>query len=160
MTFSESFVLVLLDKGEFGLKLSNRAFRIVQAFVLNVELRSEVQTIFFDTVLWKKSQFREGLCFSALRDWGLIVFDYCLWARTDSYITCLVELEDEKSSFLMWTCGRTACTENNFSCRAIEACMFSNVVYIHGHEIFIFCWVLRSRTVFSEVNLGRNNLFS
>ena len=54
MTFSESFVLVLRDKGEFDLKLSNRVFRIAQAFVSNIELRSEVQTIFFDTtILWK-----------------------------------------------------------------------------------------------------------
>ena len=152
MTFSESFVLVLRNKGEFDSKLSNRVFRIAQAFVSNVELRSEVQTIFFDTVV---CQFRKG--FSALWDWGLIVFDYCLWARTDSYITCLVELEYAKSSFSMWICGRTTCTENQFSCRAIEACMYSNVVYVHGHEIF--CQVLRSKTVFSEVNSGRNNRF-
>ena len=35
--------------------------------------------------------------------------------------------------------------------------MFSNVVYVHGHEIF--CRVLRTKTVFSEVNSGRNKLF-
>ena len=35
--------------------------------------------------------------------------------------------------------------------------MFSNVVYVDGNEIF--CRVLRSKTVFSEVNSGRNNLF-
>ena len=157
MTFSESFVLVLRDKVDFDLKLSNRVLRIAQAFVSNVELRSEEQTVFFDTALWKKRHFRKGLCFSALWNWGLIVFGYCLWARTDSYITCLVELEDAKSSFSMWICGRTTCTENNFSSRAIEACMFSNVVCIHGHEIF--CRVLRSKTVFSRVNSGRNNLF-
>ena len=51
MTFSESFVLVLRNKGEFDLKLSNRVFRIAQAFVSNVELKSEEQTIFFDTAL-------------------------------------------------------------------------------------------------------------
>ena len=53
MTFWESFVLVVRDKGEFDLKLSNRVFRIAQAFVSNFELRSEVQTILFDTALWK-----------------------------------------------------------------------------------------------------------
>ena len=53
MTLLESFVLVLRDKGEFDLKLSNRVFRIAQAFVPIVELRSEEQTIFFDTALWK-----------------------------------------------------------------------------------------------------------
>ena len=41
MTLSDSFVLVLRDKGEFDLKLSNRAFRIAQAFVPKVELWSE-----------------------------------------------------------------------------------------------------------------------
>ena len=51
MTFLESFVLVLRDKGEFDLKLSNRVFRIAQAFVPNVEWRSEEQTIFFDMAL-------------------------------------------------------------------------------------------------------------
>ena len=50
MTFSESF-LVLRDKGEFDLKLSNRVFRIAQPFVPIVELMSEEQTIFFDTAL-------------------------------------------------------------------------------------------------------------
>ena len=35
--------------------------------------------------------------------------------------------------------------------------MFSNVVYVDGNEIF--CLVLRSKTVFSEVKSGRNNLF-
>ena len=35
--------------------------------------------------------------------------------------------------------------------------MFSNVVYVHAHEFF--CRVLRSKTVFSQVNSGRNNLF-
>ena len=35
--------------------------------------------------------------------------------------------------------------------------MFSNVVYVDGNEIF--CRVLPSKTVFSEVNSGRNNLF-
>ena len=35
--------------------------------------------------------------------------------------------------------------------------MFSNRVYVHGHEIF--CRVLRSKTVFSEVNSGRNIFF-
>ena len=34
--------------------------------------------------------------------------------------------------------------------------MFSNVVYVDGNEIFRR--VLRSKTVFSEVNSGRNNL--
>ena len=53
MTFSESSVLVLGNKNEFDLKLWNRVFRIAQAFVSNVELRSEVQTTFLDTVLWK-----------------------------------------------------------------------------------------------------------
>ena len=53
MTFSESFALVLRDKREFDLKLSNRVFRIAQAFVPNVELRFEEQTIFFDTALWQ-----------------------------------------------------------------------------------------------------------
>ena len=53
MTFSESFVLVLREKGEFDLKLSNRVFRIAQAFVPKVELRSEEQTIFSDAALWK-----------------------------------------------------------------------------------------------------------
>ena len=52
-------------------------------------------------------------------------------------------------------CGRTTCSEKNFSCRAIEACMFSNVVYVHGHETF--CRVVRSKTVFSEMNSERNN---
>ena len=52
-TFSEKFVLLLRDKGELDIKLSNRVFRIAQAFVSNVELTSEVQTIFFHTVLWK-----------------------------------------------------------------------------------------------------------
>ena len=51
MTFSESIVLVLRDEGDFDLKLSNRVFRIAQAFVSNVELRSEEQTIFFDRAL-------------------------------------------------------------------------------------------------------------
>ena len=46
---------------------------------------------------------------------------------------------------------------NNFSCRAIEACMFPNVVYVHGLDIF--CRDLRSKTVFSQVNSGRNSLF-
>ena len=35
--------------------------------------------------------------------------------------------------------------------------MFSNVVYVDGNEIFRR--VLQSKTVFSEVNSGRNNLF-
>ena len=35
--------------------------------------------------------------------------------------------------------------------------MFSNVVYVHGNEIFRR--VLWSKTVFYEVNSGRNNLF-
>ena len=35
--------------------------------------------------------------------------------------------------------------------------MFSNVVYVDGNEIS--CRVLRSKTVFSEVNSGTNNLF-
>ena len=35
--------------------------------------------------------------------------------------------------------------------------MFSNVVYVDGNEIS--CRILRSKTVFSEVNSGRNNLF-
>ena len=69
----------------------------------------------------------------------------------------LIELEDAKSSFSIWICGRTTCTENNFSCCAIDACMFSSVVYVHGHEIF--CRVLRSKTVFSEANSGKSNLF-
>ena len=51
MTFSESFVLVLRDKGEFDLKLSNRVLRIAQAFVTYIEMRCEEQTIFFDTAL-------------------------------------------------------------------------------------------------------------
>ena len=36
--------------------------------------------------------------------------------------------------------------------------MFSNVVYVQG--LAIFCRVLRCKTVFSEVNSGRNNLFN
>ena len=140
MKFSESFVLVLSDKSEFDLKLSNRVFRIAQAFVPNFELRSEEQTIFFWHGFVKNCHFRKGLYFSALWDWGLIVFDYCLWARTDSYITCWVELEVAKSSFSMWICGRT-CTKNNFSCLAIEACMFSNVVYMAMRFFVEFCGV-------------------
>ena len=85
----------------------------------------------------KKRHSRKSLCFSALWDWRLIVSDYCLWPRRDSYFTCLVELEDAKSSFLLWIWPRTTCTENKFTCRAREACMFSNVFYVHGHEIFL-----------------------
>ena len=65
-----------------------------------------------------------------------------------------VELEDAKSSFSMWICKRTACTEENFSCLAIKACLFSNVVY--GHDI-----LTRTRgrkPAFFEVNLGWKHL--
>ena len=67
MTFSEGFVLVLRDKGEFDLKLSNKFFRIAQAFVSNVEFRSEEQTIFL-TRLCEKMSFPERLMlFSIVR---------------------------------------------------------------------------------------------
>ena len=84
MTFSENFVLVLRDKGELDIKLSNRVFRKARAFVSNVELRSEVQNDLFWQRFVEKRLFRKTLRFSAVWDWGLIVFDYCLWAHTDS----------------------------------------------------------------------------
>ena len=66
-----------------------------------------------------------------------------------------VELEDAKSSFSMWICKRTTCTEKkNFSCRAIEVCLFSNVVY--GHEILTR--TRRRKPAFFEVTLGWKHL--
>ena len=58
---------------------------------------------------------------------------------------------------MVLSCARTTCSETNFSCCAVEACMFSSVVYLHGHEVF--CRVVRKKTVFSEVISRRNNLF-
>ena len=159
MTFSENFVLFLRDKGELDIKLSNRVFRIAQAFLSNVELKSEVQTIFFPRFC-EKSFPERLMLFSIVR----LRFD-CFWLLFMSSHRLVnhkrsVELEDAKPSFLMWICGRTACSQNNFSCRAIEACMFSNVVYVHGHEIFVkFCGVkpsfpkwVREGTTFLEKN--------
>ena len=159
MTFLENFVLFLRDKDELDIKLSNRVFRIAQAFVSNVELKSEVQTIFFHRVLWKKVFSGKAYAFIVR-----LRFD-CFWLlfmsshRLVNHMSS-VELEDAKSPFLMWICGRTTCSQNNFSCRAIEACMFSYVVYVHGHEIFVkFCAVkpffpkwIREGTTFLEKN--------
>ena len=82
------------------------------------------------------------------------VFEYCLRARTDSSIKCLVELEDGKSVFLMRNCERTTCTENTFWFPAIKVGLFSNVVFVYEHflRLFndIFRQVPRSRTVFLE----------
>ena len=73
-----------------------------------------------------------------------------------SYIRCIVELENAKASFSMGFCERTTCTEDNSPCRATEAGLFSNLVYVYGHQIFRRS--LRSKTVFFEVHLGRKFL--
>ena len=72
-----------------------------------------------------------------------------------SHINCLVEFENA-ISFSTGVCGRTTCTENNSPCCATEAGLFSNVVYVDGHQIFRR--IRRSKTVFFEVILGRKFL--
>ena len=53
VTFSESFRSGFCDEGEFVLKISSRVFGIPQALASNVDLRSEVQTIFSEWYFWK-----------------------------------------------------------------------------------------------------------
>ena len=62
-----------------------------------------------------------------------------------SHINCLVEFENA-ISFSTGVCGRTTCTEKNSPCRATEAGLFSNVVYVDGHQIFRR--IRRSKTFF------------
>ena len=114
-----------------------------------------VNHLFLTRISKKTSMSERRLVFSNVR---LIFhcFRNCLWGRSHSYIKCLVVLEHAKSVFSMWLCQRT-CEEKNFSSRAKEACMFSNVVHVHEHEIF--CRVRRTITAFFEVNVVRNNLF-
>ena len=130
----------------------NGVFRIARAFVSDDELMFEVQTIFCDTALWKNVIVERLLVFSVVR----LRFNCFRILLMDSYIKCLAELEIAKSSFSTWICERITCIENNFSCRATEAFLFSNVIYIYGHEIFRR--FRSNKTVFFEVNLGRNFL--
>ena len=142
ITFSENFVLFLRDKDELDIKLSNRVFRIAQAFVSNVELKSEVQTISFHKVLWKKVISGKAYAFQHCETevWLFLIIVYELAQTRKSHV--LSWIGRCKIIFFDVNLRKKTCSQNNISCRAIEACMFSNVVYVHGHEIFVkFCEV-------------------
>ena len=155
--FRKVSILVLRDEGEFDLNLSNRVFRIAQASESNVDLRSDVQIIFL-TRFCEKTFFPERrLLFSIVRlrfncFWILFMSSYRLVHHMFSWIgKC-------KFIFSMWICRRSTCTENNFSCRAIELACFQT--WFMFMAMRFFGHVLRNKTVFSEMNWGRNNLFS
>ena len=61
--------------------------------------------------------------------------------------------KNAKTSFSKGICEKTTCTENSSPCFATEAGLFSNAVYVYGHQIFRR--MRRSKTVFFKVNLGR-----
>ena len=149
--FPKVFVKVLCDEGEFDLKLSYRVFRIAQAIASDVELRSEVQTIFFDTHLWKNVLLGKVYGFQRCRT-DVYLFSNIVNGLAQSYINCLVESENAKSSFSMGICERTTCTENNSPCRATEAGLFSNVAFVYGHQVFS---QIRTNKTFFEMNLGK-----
>ena len=123
--------LVLREKGEFDIKLSNTVFRIAQALVSNVDLRCEVQTNFL-TRFCEKTFFPQKLMLCSIVRlrlncfWKLFMSSYRLVHHMFSWIG------KSKIIFSMRLCRRTTYVQ-----KLIDACMFSNVVNVHGHEIFL-----------------------
>ena len=112
---------------------SNTVFENAQALTSNVKkIWGKIKN--FSTSICKGTLFKTVFVFSALPSWLSTWSTKWFWEAEEQHVQ-----------------------KKNFSCRAIEACMFSNVVHVHSHENF--CGVVRNKTAFSEVNLGRNNLF-